>query len=316
MRSVATRYGLARLPGRGNLRAPVARRPFVRLATVRAMSRSATGSPATIRRAVAGTDTVQALDLSFRLRAEAALAAFDCGPGARVLDVGCGVGSFSGLLAASHRVTCVDVSEENIESVRRRHPDMEAVQADTTALPFAASSFDAAVFMEVLEHVEDDRGALAELGRVVRADGLLILTVPNLAAPAPLLERLPLRSNHARPGPERHVRDGYSPEQLTRLLRDSGFGIEAMTSLGGIAYRLTADLVSAVHLAYRSLRRQPSWTWADVEADRGNAFVRAYGALFPALLALARLGAGTQGMHGATLLVKARVLARRSGFAP
>jgi 2-polyprenyl-3-methyl-5-hydroxy-6-metoxy-1,4-benzoquinol methylase len=275
---------------------------------ISAMSGAATVPPE-IRRAVAGTDTVQALDLSFRLRAEVALTLFDCEPDARVLDVGCGVGSFSALLAArSMRVTCADVSEKNVEAVLRRHPGLAAVRADTTALPFDEDAFDAAVLMEVLEHVEDDRVALSEIRRVVRDDGLLILSVPNLAAPAPLLERLPLRSVHAQEGPEHHFRDGYSPRELTGLLAESGFRIEAMLSVGGAAYRLTADVVSLVHLAYRSLRRQTSWTWADVDADQETPLMRIYGSVFPALLVIARLGALPPGEQGATLLVKARAL--------
>ena len=248
--------------------------------------------PPEIRQAVAGTDTVQALDLSFRLRAEVALTLLDCEPEARVLDLGCGVGSFSALLAArSMRVTCTDVSEGNVEAVRRRHPELPAVRADATALPFDEDAFDAVVLMEVLEHVEDDRAALSELRRVVRDDGLLILSVPNLAAPAPLLERLPLRSVDAREGPEHHFRDGYSPRELTGLLGESGFRIEAMLSVGGAAYRLSADAVSLAHLVYRSVRRQPSWTWADVEADQSSPLIRLYGSVFPAFLGFARLGA-------------------------
>ena len=270
--------------------------------------------PLEIRRAVAGTDTVQAFDLSFRLRAEAALALLDCEPGARVLDVGCGVGSFSALLAArSLRVACADISEENVVTLRRRHPELPVVRTDATALPFDDDEFDAAVLMEVLEHVEDDRAALSELRRVVRDDGLLILSVPNLAAPAPLLERLPLRSIHARQGPEHHFRDGYSPRELIDLLRDRGFKIEVILSVGGAAYRLAADVVSLVHLAYRSVRRHPSWTWADVEADRGKPLLRIYESAFPALLSLARIGSMPRGTHGATLLVKARALPTGDG---
>jgi SAM-dependent methyltransferase len=170
--------------------------------------------------------------------------------------------------------------------------------------------------MEVLEHVEDDRVALSEIRRVVRDDGLLILSVPNLAAPGPLLERLPLRSVHAQEGPEHHFRDGYSPRELTGLLAESGFRIEAMLSVGGAAYRLTADVVSLVHLAYRSLRRQPSWTWAEVDADRGTPLMRIYGSVFPALLVIARLGALPRGEQGATLLVKARALPVGNGSVP
>jgi SAM-dependent methyltransferase len=273
--------------------------------------------PLEIRRAVADTDTVQAFDLSFRLRAEAALALLDCEPGARVLDVGCGVGSFAALLSArSLRVSCADVSEKNVETVRRRHPELPVVRADATALPFEEDAFDAAVLMEVLEHVEDDRAALSELRRVVRDDGLLILSVPNLAAPAPLLERLPVRSVHAREGPEYHFRDGYSPGELTGLLADHGFRIEVMLSVGGAAYRLATDAVSLVHLAYRSVRRHPSWTWADVEADRENLVLRIYGLVFPMLLSLARIGAMPRGTRGATLLVKARALPTGNGLVP
>ncbi len=271
--------------------------------------------PPEIRRAVAGTDTVQARDLSFRLRAEAALTVLDCEPGARVLDLGCGVGSFSALLAArSMRVMCVDVSEENVEAVRRRHPELPVVRANATALPFDDDAFDAAVLMEVLEHVEDDRAALSELRRVVRDDGLLILSAPNLAARAPLLERLPLLSVHAREGPEHHFRDGYSRRELTSLLGDSGFKIEMMLSVGGATYRLATDVVSLAHLAYRSARRQPSWTWADVEADRESLVFRMYGSVFPVLLRLARIGATRPGMHGASLLVKARALPTGNGL--
>jgi 2-polyprenyl-3-methyl-5-hydroxy-6-metoxy-1,4-benzoquinol methylase len=265
--------------------------------------------PLEIRRAVAHTDTVQAFDLSFRLRAEAALVLLDCEPGASVLDVGCGVGSFSTLLAArSLRVACADISEENVEVVRRRHLELPVVRTDATALPFDDDAFDAAVLMEVLEHVEDDRAALSELRRVVRDDGLLILSVPNLGAPAPLLERLPLRSIHAREGPEHHVRDGYSPLELIGLLRDGGFQTETMLSVGGAAYRLATDVVSLVHLAYRSIRGHSSWTWADVEADRERPLLRIYGSVFPVLLSLARIGSLPLGTQGATLLVKARAM--------
>src|SRR5579859_2648034 len=55
----------------------------------------------------------------------------------------------------------------------------EVVEADVTALPFADESFDSVVLGEVLEHVENARGALAEARRVLRPNGVLVLSVPS-----------------------------------------------------------------------------------------------------------------------------------------
>lgn len=96
--------------------------------------------------------------------------------------------------------------------------------------------------------------------------------------------------------------------ELSRLVRENGFEIETITSVGGPAYRLAASVVSVAHLIYRLARRQPSWTWADVEADRGRPLMRLYGAVFPVVLGFARLGAIRPDMRGATLLMKARAV--------
>lgn len=62
-------------------------------------------------------------------------------------------------------------------SVDRFDPAAD-VQADLTDLPFAAASFDALLSCHVLEHVADDRAALAELARVIRPGGWGVLMVP------------------------------------------------------------------------------------------------------------------------------------------
>jgi SAM-dependent methyltransferase len=54
------------------------------------------------------------------------------------------------------------------------------VIGDLTRLPFRSSRFDAVTSGETLEHLDDDRGAVAEMNRVVRAGGRCILTVPAL----------------------------------------------------------------------------------------------------------------------------------------
>jgi SAM-dependent methyltransferase len=100
------------------------------------------------------------------------------GPGLEVLDAGAGQGTLSAKLAAlGFEVTSSDTSPAAVAVLRQRLPG-RVLEADVTALPFDGESFDSAVLGEVLEHVEDDRGALVEIARVLRPNGVLALSVP------------------------------------------------------------------------------------------------------------------------------------------
>jgi SAM-dependent methyltransferase len=99
-------------------------------------------------------------------------------PGPEVLNGGAGQGTLSHRLARlGFEVTSTEVSPSAVELLRTRALG-RVVEADLTALPFERESFDAAVLGEVLEHIEDDRGALAEVARVLRPHGVLALSVP------------------------------------------------------------------------------------------------------------------------------------------
>jgi SAM-dependent methyltransferase len=90
-------------------------------------------------------------------------------PAPEVLNGGAGQGTLTRkLVELGYDVTAVDVAPVSDE----------VLEADLTALPFEPESFDAAVLGEVLEHVEDDRGALKEVRRVLRPQGVLALSVP------------------------------------------------------------------------------------------------------------------------------------------
>ncbi|MFL5930472.1 MAG: class I SAM-dependent methyltransferase [Gaiellaceae bacterium] len=100
------------------------------------------------------------------------------GPGHDILNAGAGLGSFTALLEGrGFSVTSTDVSEPALDHLFER-VDGPVVRADLTELPFPAESFDAVVLGEVLEHVEDDGAALAEVHRVLRPGGALALSVP------------------------------------------------------------------------------------------------------------------------------------------
>ena len=101
------------------------------------------------------------------------------GPGRAVLDVGAGSGTFTARLSArGFEVTSTDVTDEALDVLRSRVSGT-VERADATSLPFATDSFDGVVLGEVLEHIEDDRAALGEAARVLRAGGVLAISVPR-----------------------------------------------------------------------------------------------------------------------------------------
>ena len=102
--------------------------------------------------------------------------------GRRVLDAGCGTGYGAALLAGQANWVCgVDVSGEAIEFARShyRRDNLCFLRASVTALPFPEASFDVIVAFEVIEHLADWRGLLAELRRVVTPEGECLISTPN-----------------------------------------------------------------------------------------------------------------------------------------
>jgi SAM-dependent methyltransferase len=96
---------------------------------------------------------------------------------ARVLDAGCGSGRNMVELASRGTVTGVELSDASVRVARERHVG-EVVAGSVLSMPFASDSFDLAVCLDVIEHLDDDAGALSELRRVVAPDGALLVTVP------------------------------------------------------------------------------------------------------------------------------------------
>lgn len=103
--------------------------------------------------------------------------------GRDVLDVACGTGYGSALLAQSAaRVTGADISLDTVAHARTRYatvPNLEFHRADCAAMPFADASFDAVVSFETIEHITAQEAFLDEVRRVLRPGGLAILSCPN-----------------------------------------------------------------------------------------------------------------------------------------
>lgn len=103
--------------------------------------------------------------------------------GKRVLDYGCGSGYGSARIAgnAAH-VTAVDVADDAIGYARKQFAsanlDFETIDP-ARPLPFADASFDTVLSFQVFEHVADTERYLAEIRRVLRPEGHLVLVTPD-----------------------------------------------------------------------------------------------------------------------------------------
>ena len=105
--------------------------------------------------------------------------------GRDVLDVACGEGYGSALLARSAaRVIGADIASAAIAHARAcyaRQPNLSFCEADCAALPFGDGSFDVVVSFETIEHIAAQQMFLREVRRVLRPDGFVILSCPNKA---------------------------------------------------------------------------------------------------------------------------------------
>jgi SAM-dependent methyltransferase len=96
---------------------------------------------------------------------------------ARILDAGCGSGRNMVELARHGVVTGVELSGTSVQLARERGAG-EVLEGSVMDMPFDDGAFDLSVSLDVIEHLEDDVGALRELRRVTRPGGALLVTVP------------------------------------------------------------------------------------------------------------------------------------------
>jgi demethylmenaquinone methyltransferase / 2-methoxy-6-polyprenyl-1,4-benzoquinol methylase len=102
--------------------------------------------------------------------------AVDPKPGERILDIAAGTGTSSASLARTGAtVVAVDFSPGMIAEGRQRHPQIEFVEADAERLPFGDDEFDAVTISFGLRNVEHPEVALAEMYRVMKPGGRLVV---------------------------------------------------------------------------------------------------------------------------------------------
>jgi 2-polyprenyl-3-methyl-5-hydroxy-6-metoxy-1,4-benzoquinol methylase len=108
--------------------------------------------------------------------------------GQRVVEVGCGLGNFTGMLLDREAIVALDAEPECIERIMARYPNqpnLSAFVCDAGQAHFPdLSEFhpDTCVCLNVLEHIEDDRQALRNMASVLDPGGVIVLIVPAFEA--------------------------------------------------------------------------------------------------------------------------------------
>jgi SAM-dependent methyltransferase len=100
-------------------------------------------------------------------------------PPANIVDVGCGWGTnLDALEKAGYRATGLDISRQILEAIDR--PERKLVQADLTQeLPANTEKFDGLLALDVIEHLDDDCGAVRRFSELLRPGGIGIISVPG-----------------------------------------------------------------------------------------------------------------------------------------
>jgi 2-polyprenyl-3-methyl-5-hydroxy-6-metoxy-1,4-benzoquinol methylase len=140
--------------------------------------------------------------------------------GRRVLEVGCGIGNFTGNLLDRELVVAIDSDPDGIAHLSNRYincSNLHALVVEAGQVKsLAAFEFDSAVCLNVLEHIADDVQVLREIAQTLKPGGVLVLLVPAFSTLTGPIDR---NLGHFR---------RYSRSLLMRRAIDTGFAIRGI----------------------------------------------------------------------------------------
>jgi cyclopropane fatty-acyl-phospholipid synthase-like methyltransferase len=185
--------------------------------------------------------------------------------GHHLLDVGCGTGAPAVRLAGRTgcRITGVTISDRQLAAARSRAADCGVCgrvafqKADATALPFPDGSFDSAMAIESLIHMDAGR-ALGEVHRVLKSGGLLSIADYVEKAPAGGAGEDSLSPSAA----FQHGR-AASLEELSALVRNAGFTVVSTADLTAQVVRSHDESLKAILARRAELVGTPGESFAD-----------------------------------------------------
>lgn len=172
-------------------------------------------------------------------------------PHLSILDVGCGTGALLQELNQYGTVTGIDFSQKAVDFCKARGNTNVSV-GSALSIPHPDNAFDVVLALDVIEHIENDRGAIAELYRVVKPGGIVVIFVPAFMF---LWGVTDVRSQHYR---------RYTKPELRSKLKGQGFRIVRTSYFNTFLFPLIATL----RLTVRALGIK-----MESENELGNPFI-------------------------------------------
>src|SRR3989344_2579274 len=145
----------------------------------------------------------------------------------KILDVGCGTGSLISSLSIQYDVVGCEYSSRALKLCKKRGVD-DLVKSDAEKLPFGEENFDVVTVLDVVEHIDHDVEMLAEIRRILKRDGHVVISVP---AHMFLWQAHDVLHHHKR---------WYAAAELKYKLRLSGFKILRMTYWNSLLFPFSA----------------------------------------------------------------------------
>lgn len=146
----------------------------------------------------------------------------------RILDVGCGIGDLSFLLAdrganvVGIEIDAKKVADANTIAQRWGFNELHFLAGDVTKLDqMNLGQFDAIFCLAILEHIQEDVALLKKMQSMLKADGLFLMEVPS--ARRKTIPEIEVADGHMRPG--------YFFEKVPDLLARTGFHVKAMRTM-------------------------------------------------------------------------------------
>jgi len=184
-----------------------------------------------------------------------------------------------------------DVAGENLEEMTELLGE-PVLHTPEEALPFGNDEFDCIVSIDVLEHLDSDQPFLAELRRVLRPDGRIVVTVPN-GDPELLANRIKWRLGMT-PEMYGHTRAGYTAAELRCALAQAGFAPLNDSGYSGFFTEMMELVINFGYVFVLSRKKgnaEPGHiapTSVGELKTHGGAY-RLYSALFPIMRAVSSL---------------------------